>query len=244
MAIRRRYIDRALLLIDNFDGELINEDNESTLHTAIKAGWGHRIRDLIDKQFKYIQHLDENGDFSLILAIKYDHATAAELIIRAGAEIMELHPSGVFPISFVDSLTMFESLTNTKSTTHSFDPYKQDAPGNSTILLRKSNAKHLINALDMEGLTALARATTEKKSLSLRILLKAGADPTINDLQEETALHKLDNSVDRVHSPLISIYRGDVHAKNLSGDPPVWIAAQYTNSARSLSTNYLNDRCT
>lgn len=186
-AVRNKHFKTTkLLLEEGADPDLCPKSGITGLQEASQAGDLDIVRILL-LYGANVNHQDHCGDTPLIVASRWGHAKTARCLLQNGARINECNDKGSTPLSVAarhDYEDVIEELLS---------PRWEGSGGKGTRVN--------VNRRDKKGRTALHRAVegiwlldgvrSERKEDVVRILLEAGADPSIRDKDGKTPAERV-----------------------------------------------------
>ena len=200
-------VGQAIKLLKNHG---INANDQTALIVASQAGYKEIVRLLVEDVDLDFQN--EDGDTSLMVAIKNQHEEVVKILVNAGANLNiqnENRETALLLAYFYDSMP---EITKLLIEAGSY-PDIQDESGYTALIAaaefeRKDDIELLISAKadlniqDKKGQTALFKASTDNYLEIVILLIAAGADLDVPDENMETAF-KI--ASDRDHEEIVQI---------------------------------------
>lgn len=187
------------LLARGADPKATNARGDTALMAAAQAGDVHAVKALIEAGAP-LDAANADGVTALCLAVIKGEPTTVRLLLGRGASVRTRTKAGWTPILLAKSIVTLEPLLEAGA---AVDDRASEAPA--------------------VGWTPLMFAASEGDLLSIRRLLRAGADPTISDLTGVDALALAANRVDQAGTDAAIILQGAIEqakARRAAGENP------------------------
>lgn len=176
----------------NFKDDNEDVNDEMNIHDATKNGDIDIVRLLLEEDPGNVNSRDEDGNIPAHLAAVYSKKNIAELLINSGANVNIANNKGTTPLHNAQTPEITELLLNAGAEVDAQDIEGWTPLYTAVYLEQKAKVQLLIddganvNIINLNGDTPLHAACGNKDIAEM--LLVAGADKTIRNNKNETAL--------------------------------------------------------
>ena len=223
---------------------MFNEDSETALHCAARAGYSDHVQKLV-KACADTEARDKQKNTPLLLAAENDHTQTVCALVDAGALLDVFNRHGETAVHLAAKNGHTQTVCALVDAGAPVDVC--NTHGETAIHLASKNGhtitvgelighKALFNSFNQTGCTPLCNATHGGFTETAHELRKAGATPDAKDMDGNTCLHHTVKSND--HKLVNSLVKAgaNVHALNRDGESALLLTAKldFITTAKTL----------